>query len=82
MPSPGAKPQPRAPRPQDLELDSIRIEPADNGYTVNVSRRLKRELRGVDYMYPEPERAVFTDMHEMLQFIGGKFGLKVKRSGE
>lgn len=68
----------REPRPQDLELESIHIEPADNGYTVSVSKRVKRNLRDMNYNWPAPERSVFTDMHEMLAHLGSKFGVKVK----
>jgi hypothetical protein len=72
------KPRCRKPRPQDLELDSIHVEPADNGYMVTVSKRVKRNLRDMNYNWPAPERSVFTDMHEMLAHIGSKFGVKVK----
>ena len=73
--------KPRAPRPQDLELESMRIGLAENGWRLDIERRVKRDRRRDIDGWPEPEHLVFTNARELLAAIGSKLGIKVK-SGE
>lgn len=80
LPMQEQKSKPRAPRPQDLELESIRIQPAENGYVLDIQKRVKRDRRAMVDGWPEAEHLVFTDAREMLKAIGSRLGIKVKPS--
>ena len=58
----------------NLELRSIRIEPASNGYTVECNYKMKSDTKRPEpYDYDnEHEQAVFNDKKAVLKFVGEK----------
>lgn len=64
------------PGPADTEIESVRVERADNGFTVHTHRRVKKSLihKFETMGYMEPERSVFESTDAMLEHIGKVFG--------
>lgn len=63
----------RKPKAGEMEVRSVSIEPADNGYTVETYYRLKDGYQEI-CMYPDSDRSVFTDVAAMTKHVAGVFG--------
>lgn len=63
----------------DGELESLRVEPADNGFTINVNRARKEGRKGDDSPSPRNRPKIAGDAESALAIIAKEIGAKARK---